>query len=321
MKLQGWLGEHWRVLATRLQRNELPHAVLICGDAGLGKRSLANALASAALCEARQADGHACGICKSCQLLTAGSHPDHILVGFEARDDGKLRSEITVEQIRQLSQRLSLSTQYGGLQIVIIDPADKMNTSAANALLKTLEEPSASTVIVLVSDHPAHLSATIRSRCQRIELKVPERARAMEWLVEQGISIELAEQALESALGNPGEALGAISNEVLGLRGECARDLLELNTARTSALTVADAWAADRPAERLWHAAVIARDEALRLADGKPGKLGLTGAGEIPKLAAWFAAANRSRELLNTQLRSELVVLDLLHAWQMPRRP
>jgi DNA polymerase-3 subunit delta' len=320
MKLQDWLAEHWRVLAARLERNELPHAVLICGDAGLGKRALASALANAALCESRQAQGRACGTCKACQLLAAGTHPDHIPVEFEARDDGKLRSEITVEQIRRLSQRLSLSTQYGGLQVVIIDPADKMNSSAANALLKTLEEPSASTVIVLVSDHPARLSATIRSRCQRIELKVPSLAEARDWLVEQGISVEAAEEALESTLGNPGEALNAISNEALGLRGECARDLLGLSTARSSPLAVADAWAADRPAERIWHAAVIARDEALRLALGKASKLGLTGASEIPKLAAWFAAANRSRELLNTQLRSELVVLDLLHAWQMPRR-
>lgn len=321
MKLQSWLGEHWRLLAARLQRNELPHAMLVCGDAGLGKRALAKALASAALCESRQTDGHACGHCKSCQLLAAGSHPDHMLIGFEAREDGKLRSEITVEQIRRLSQRLSLSTQFGGLQVAIVDPADKMNTSAANALLKTLEEPSGSTVILLVSDQPARLPATIRSRCQRIELKTPDAAEAANWLVEQGIAPRAARDALEASLGNPGEAFSAIGNETLGLRGECARDLLGLRTSRNTALEVADAWVSDRPAERIWHAAVIVRDEALRLAQGKPGELGLTGTDEIPKLAAWFVAANRSRELLNTQLRSELVVLDLLHEWQMPRRP
>ncbi|MGB0133745.1 DNA polymerase III subunit delta' [Dokdonella sp.] len=321
MTLPSWLGEHWRQLSARLQRNELPHALLICGDAGLGKRALASALAKAALCDSRLGDGHACGICRACQLLSAGSHPDHVPIEFEPRDDGKLRSEITVEQIRKLSQRLSLSTQYGGLQVVIIDPADKMNTSAANALLKTLEEPSASTVILLVSDRPARLPATIRSRCQRIELRNPEPGLARGWLEAQGVTVETAEAALACALGNPGEALNAINSNAMGLRDECAKDLLGLRTARISALTVAEAWAGDRPAQRLWHAAVIARDEALHLANGKPGRLGLTGAKEIPKLAAWFAAANRSRELLDTQLRSELVMLDLLHTWQMPRRP
>jgi DNA polymerase-3 subunit delta' len=321
MKLQVWLGEYWRQLSTRLERNELPHALLICGDAGLGKRALANALASAALCESRLPDGLACGKCRLCQLMAAGSHPDHMVVGFELRDDGKPRSEITVEQIRRLSQRLSLSTQFGGLQVVIIDPADKMNTSAANALLKTLEEPSASTVILLISDAPARLPATIRSRCQRIELKVPDLAEARLWLVEQGIAEKVAEEALKSTLGNPGEALGAINDQKLHLRSECTKDLFDLRAQKTTALAVADAWTADRPSERLWHAAVLARDEALQLARGGPGRLGLTGASEIPKLAAWFAAANRSRELLNTQLRSELVVLDLLHAWQTPRRP
>lgn len=320
MKLPVWLGEHWRSLQARLSRNELPHALLVCGDAGLGKRALVQELVFAALCESRHADGRACGNCKACQLLAAGSHPDHVRISFEERDDGKLRTEITVDQIRRLSQRLSLSTQYGGLQIAVIDPADKMNTQAANALLKTLEEPSASTVIVLVSDRPAQLPATIRSRCQRIEVRTPDASQARDWLVGQSISVQVAEDALDSSLGNPGAALLAIGDETLRLRRECARDLFDLRAARNTALAVADAWAGDRPAERIWQAAVLARDEALRLAQGQPGKLGLTGTGEIPKLAAWFAAANRSRELLNTQLRSELVLLDLLHAWQMPRR-
>jgi len=320
MILSPWLHDIWRSLAQRLQRNELPHALLIAGAAGLGKRELADALVSAALCEARAEDHLACGRCRSCLLLVAGSHPDRVEVTFGVRDDGKPRSEIVVEQIRLLSQRLSLSSQFGGLQLAKIDPADAMNANAANALLKTLEEPTAATVIVLVSDRPSRLPATIRSRCQRIEIAVPPVAEARDWLVKRGVNTAQADEALAASLGNPGLALNASQDDTLSLRAGCARDLAALRSGRASAVLIAEAWTADRPAERLWHAAILARDEAMRIARGEPGALGLTARGEIPKLASWFAATNRSRELLGTPLRGELVVLDLLHSWQAPRR-
>jgi DNA polymerase-3 subunit delta' len=195
-----------------------------------------------------------------------------------------------------------------------------MNASAANALLKTLEEPSASTVIILVSDRPSRLPATIRSRCQRVQVHAPVRVESLQWMHAAGADPALAEQALAVTLGNPGQAMQAIQDGSLGLRIDCRKDLLSLRDQRASALAVAEAWAADRPEQRLWHAAAVVHDEALILARGGKSALGLTGTDEISKLAAWFASANRSRELLATQLRSELVLLDLLHAWQMPRR-
>lgn len=319
MSFPPWLAETWRILSARLSRSELPHAILMCGDEGLGKRELADALVASILCESRGQAGHSCGTCRSCVLRKAGSHPDRVFISFELRDDGKPRSEITIDQIRALSQRLSLSSQFGGLQVVLVDPADRMNASAANALLKTLEEPTASTVIVLLSDAPARLPATIRSRCQRIEIHAPPADQALAWLGTQGIPSQEAREALSAALGNPGRALQAIKGDSLALRAECRKDLLALSTRRGDALAIAEAWSADRPAERLWHAGVVVRDEALQLAQGGASALGLTGADEIPKLATWFASANRSRELLNTQLRSDLVLLDLLHSWQMPR--
>ena len=319
MSLAPWLADGWRLLAVGLGRGQLPHALLIAGADGLGKRALADALVRAALCEARLPDGFACSRCRACLLLAAGSHPDRMQVTFGLRDDGKPRSEITVDQIRGLSQRVSLSSQFGGLQPVVIDPADAMNASAANALLKTLEEPTANTVIILVSDRPARLPATIRSRCQRVRVPVPASAQARDWLVGQGIPSPTADAALAAELGNPGRALAACADDTLSLRDRCRRDLAALR-AGASAVEVADAWAADRPAQRLWQAAVLARDEALDLARAASGAPGLTAADEIPKLAAWFAAANRARERLDTPLRSELVMLDLLHAWKYSRR-
>jgi DNA polymerase III subunit delta' len=319
MKLAPWLAEQWNSISGRLQKGRLPHAILLSGASGLGKRALADALAAAALCESRTANGSACEHCRSCLLIAAGSHPDRVRITFELRDDGKPRTEIVIEQIRALSQRLSLSSQFGGLQIVIIDPADRMNASAANALLKTLEEPSSSTVIILVSDQPSRLPATIRSRCQRLQINNPPHEQALEWLLRQGIPGKDAELALAAMLDNPGRALEALGDQTLKLRSDCSRDLLDLKTGRGSALAIAEAWAADRPSERLWHAAVLVRDEVVRLSRRQQGRLGLTGPEEIPKLAAWFAAANRSRDLLATQVRGELVVLDLLHTWQSPR--
>ena len=129
-------------------------------------------------------------------------------VSFELRDDGKPRSEIVIEQIRHLSQRLSLSSQFGGLQVVLIDPADKMNASAANALLKTLEEPSASTVIILVSDKPSRLPATIRSRCQRVQVHVPPHAQSLAVAgCRRRSGGRAPKQALAVTLGNPGQAM------------------------------------------------------------------------------------------------------------------
>ena len=317
--LAPWLDAAWRTLAARLADGRLPHALLFAGPPGLGKRELVEAFVRAALCERRAVDGHACGDCRACRLLAAGSHPDRVHVSFELRDDAKPRSEIIVEQVRQMSQRLALASQFGGLQVAVIDPADAMNASAANALLKTLEEPSSATVILLVADRPARLPATIRSRCQRIEVKPPAVDVAQAWLVGQGVAAPAADAALAAMLGNPGQARQALDSDVQALRDSCLRDLAALRRGG-SVLAIAEAWNADRPGERLWHAAVLARGEAIELARGGSSRFGLTGVDEIPKLAAWFAAANRAREWLDTPLRSELVVLDLLQAWQVPRR-
>jgi DNA polymerase-3 subunit delta' len=317
--LAPWLEESWRSLSSRLDDARLPHALLVTGPQGLGKRPLVDALVRAALCESRAVDGHACGGCRACQLLAAGSHPDRVQITFELRDDGKPRTEITVDQIRQMGQRLSLSSQFGGLQIAVVDPADAMNASAANALLKTLEEPASNTVIILVANRASRLPATIRSRCQRIEPRIPALDVARAWLLAEGIAGGAADAALAAMLGNPGQALAAASSGVQALRDSCVRDLASLRKGG-NAVAVAESWNADRPAERLWHAAVLARGEAMELARGARGSLGLTGVDEIPKLAAWFVAANRARELLDTPLRSELVILDLLQSWPLPRR-
>jgi len=315
MTLPSWLAPTWRVLADALTHKRLHHGLLLAGPKGYGKRALADAFAAAALCTQRGADDRACGACRSCLLVAAGSHPDLVRVSFELRDDGKPRSELTIDQMRNLSQRLSLSSQFGGLQIAIVDPADAMNGSAANALLKTLEEPSSATVIVLIADDPARLPATIRSRCQRIEMPRPTREEALGWLRAQGIGADEAARMLDASLGNPGLAAAWIAEGALAVREECLADLKALSSGRQGASAIAERWAADRADLRLWFAGVLAREEAERLGRGERGVFGLTARTEIPKLTQWFGLANRARGLLSTPLRADLILLDLLRGW------
>jgi DNA polymerase III subunit delta' len=319
MTLPSWIEPAWRVLADALAQERLHHALLLGGPRGYGKRALADAFAAAALCTDRSAEGRACARCRACLLVAAGTHPDLARVTFALRDDGRARSEITVDQLRALGERLALASQFGGLKIAIVDPADAMNPSAANALLKTLEEPAPGTVIVLVADDPSRLPPTIRSRCQRIVIPRATRAEAREWLRAQGIGDDVAEQALDASLDNPGQAAEWATDGGLGVRAECMADLAALSASRTRAAAVAERWAADRPEVRLWLAAALARDEARLIAAGRSGPLGLTAREEIPKLTRWFGRANQARGLLATPVRAELVLIDLLRDW--PARP
>jgi DNA polymerase-3 subunit delta' len=314
-KLAPWLTPAWEVLAQNLRTERLHHALLFGGPRGYGKRALAKAFAEAMLCTERGPAGFACGRCRSCLLVAAGSHPDLARITFELRDNGQPRTEITIDQMRALGQRLAMASQFGGWQIAIIDPADAMTANAANALLKTLEEPSRETVLALVADDPSRLPATIRSRCRRVDIALPSRADALEALREEGVPADVAEATLTASLDNPGRAREWAADGGLALLAECGADLAALSAARARPAAVAQRWAADRPDQRVWLASTLAREEARRLGAGGAGAFGLTARDEIPKLTAWFARANRARALLSTTLRTELVLLDLLRAW------
>ena len=318
MILAPWQEEGWRLLSERRTRNTLPHALLFCGPEGLGKRAFAEAFARSLLCQNIGADFQACNECRACKLFDAHSHPDCVRVNLELRDDGKLRTEIIVDQIRALGQRVALTAQFSGYQIALIDPADAMNPSAGNALLKTLEEPTPATLIILLSDHPARLSATIRSRCQRIDFRLPATAQALAWLDVQGIDKKTAAAALQASGGNPGTALSWARSGGLALREEVATDLRALLSAKTTVLDVANRWSKADAETRLWFAAALVQAEAHAHACGLPGPLALTTRSDFTKLAAWFDEANRARALLRGPLRPELVVLEVLSTWGRP---
>ena len=198
------------------------------------------------------------------------------------------------------------------LQVATIDPADAMNASASNALLKTLEEPTPATVIVLIADQPSRLSATIRSRCQRIDIKLPALDQATAWLTGQGIDAKTAQTALQASGGNPGLALKWAKEGGLAARNEVLADLRGLLAGKQSAVDIANRWSKDDAETRLWFAAGLIREEAQAQARGVAGPLALTSRRDFTKLARWFDHSNRARSQLRGPLRPELVVLDAL---------
>ncbi len=306
-----WHAEHWTRLQARRQRAALPHALLLCGAAGLGKRAFAERFVRGLLCM-QPLEGDACGQCRGCLLLAAGSHPDLVTLTFGLRRDGTARTEIVVDQIRELSARLAMRSQLGGWQVASIDPADAMNAAAANALLKTLEEPAAQTMLILLADAPWRLPQTIRSRCQRIEFHLPPFAEALEWLRDQGVRDATA--ALAAAGGNPGLARDWASAGALERRLEVREDLVALAAGRGQPVEVIRRWLDDDPAQRLWFAAQVAADEIR--ARSCQGDVPLASAMDVGQLGHWYAAANRTRESLRGPLRADLLLLELLAQWR-----
>ncbi|HEY4529655.1 MAG TPA: DNA polymerase III subunit delta', partial [Luteimonas sp.] len=205
--------------AAAIDAGRMGHALLFCGPSMLGKRLVAERLAQRVLCQAPDMGLRPCGQCRACALFCSRSqkepmeqrpdgslshpwghpgHPDAILVGHAWRmtpSPPRQLSVIPVDQVRELSARLSTTPQYGDAKVAIIDPADDMNDAAANALLKTLEEPVPGRYLWLLSANPARLPATIRSRCQRLDFRLPPADEAVAWLRARGHADAVAAEA------------------------------------------------------------------------------------------------------------------------------
>lgn len=172
-----WLDMPRQAFLTQLQSHQIPHAQLVGIDSAYGGELLSVFMARAAMCLQPKAVG-ACGLCKSCQLFDAGNHPDF----YQIEADG---NQIKVDQIRELCTRLTATAQQSGRRVALIHHSERLNSAAANALLKTLEEPGKETLLILQSDTPARLMATISSRCQRLPFAAPSKALIKNWLMQQ----------------------------------------------------------------------------------------------------------------------------------------
>lgn len=210
-----WQEDYWHTLQTQHKINQLPHALLFVGMPGIGKANFAYQFARSLLCESGTESNRPCGQCRHCLLIKAGNHPDYIII--EPEEMGKA---IKIDQIRTLIAYADKSAQLSLAKVIIINPADALNINAANALLKTLEEPSANTKIILVTSRLMSLPATIRSRCQIMHFRTPEKELSKRWLSEKGVGDDQLDLLLRLSHGAPLTVLDFIEKEELAFRRE-----------------------------------------------------------------------------------------------------
>ena len=212
MNLYPWQQQTWQRVQT--MRTKMPHALLLRGRAGVGKLAFAQNLAKLLLCSSPNSNGIACSQCPNCTWFAEGGHPDFMLISPEQDSDGtndevpsakkitKKSTTIKIDQIRELNGFLSLSNhQHDGMRIVLLCPAEALNLASANALLKMLEEPPRNTIFLLVTHQAQRLLPTIISRCQVIDMPMPDEAIACGWLTEQGVKDAMIQ--LSYASGSP----------------------------------------------------------------------------------------------------------------------
>jgi len=297
-------------LETALEGGRLPHALLLQGPAGVGKERFAAALAAALLCTGRGARLEACHACAECALTGAGSHPD--LHWLRRPED---RKTISVDQVRELAERLSMTSMRRGRRLAIVSPAHAMTINAQNALLKTLEEPAGGTLLLLVSSRPSAILPTLRSRCQRVELARPGEDLARTWLTGE-LGSEPPARLLELAHGAPFRAL-ELAPHVADLDAQMC-DLLEAYLAgrRDVTATAEDMLGDGLPARLDWLETWLGELARRRLiADAKPVTLPacpvLQRVGDEVNITALFGLVDRLREakrLLDGPVAGQLLV-------------
>jgi DNA polymerase-3 subunit delta' len=319
-----WQSEPWRRVHRARVAERLPHALLLEGPAGLGKRHFAELLARAVLCARAASDGTACGGCRSCSLVSAGTHPDLSLI--EPEEAG---GQIRIDTVRELAARERLTAQLGTYKVALIDPADAMNPAAANALLKTLEEPSSGCLMLLITAHPSHLPATIRSRCQRLSFSPPPEAVAVEWLAER---VGQVDPHLLYGLsgGAPLKALALIENGLREARERMLGDFAAMMANARDPVTIAETWNKSGPEQALEWLVGWALDMARLKASPSPplvfnpDKLellaGIADRIPTPTLHRLGARTLEARALVGTQVNMHLLLEGLLLEWASKAR-
>jgi DNA polymerase-3 subunit delta' len=314
-----WLEPFRERLTAVHRQNRFPHAVLLTGQAGMGKAVFAEELARFLLCEHPTDGRSSCRQCTSCTLFAAGSNPDYFRL--TPAEDSRV---IKIDQVRQLSGNLYLTSHGNGYKVAILIPADALNINAANSLLKTLEEPSDNTVLVLVSAHPSRLPATIRSRCQEIRIQATDRESTTRWLAARydGPSPEVY---LALANGAPLRALQLAQEQALEERQQRFRALVDILAGQESPLTVAQGWAADEDLKGLrWMREWLMDMLRIRLSGQTQGIHGIDLQDGLLKLArkldsrvlfGLLDGINRMLKLADSTLNRQMMIEDILLAW------
>jgi len=203
-----WQQHQWQLLQSQLQNNSLHHAFLLSGSKGLGKLDFAREFARVLLC--KNSNNAPCNSCDSCKWSVSGEHPD--MFYLTALEKSKI---IKVDQIRGLITDLAATSHQGGYQVVIVNPADSLALSSANALLKTLEEPMGRVVFLLVTTQANNIPATIISRCQLVPFKMQHYEEALTWVRQQLPNVQSQDAAILLRVSH-GSPLQAVSYDGLG---------------------------------------------------------------------------------------------------------
>lgn len=315
-----WQQNIWQGFQQRLREQRMPHALLLHGPEGTGKSVFSRVLAGSLLCEHGAESGEGCGSCSSCNLFEAGTHPDlHLLEPEEGKQ------VLAVDQVREMVGEFSYTPQISSRKVAVINPAEAMNSSAANSLLKTLEEPSGDAVLILISHSPASLLPTIRSRCQQVAFPPPSRGEAIEWLSSQlDDRGGMAGTVLEMAEGAPLRALRLSAEEQDGHYRQMTEELIELLQGRANPIRVAYRWSNKKldPATTLrwlqqWVTLIIKSQFSGETASAEPlsSLVRLLQQVERKRLFLFSDHVNRALRLATTPVNKELLFEGLLLEW------
>jgi len=239
-----WLKEPQQRLRSALESGHLPHSLLVLSVPGLGAEQLANWMTALVLCESL--GKRPCDVCPSCRLLRSDSHPDAHAVRLE--EDAQ---QIKVDQVRELIDSLTLKSYRGGYKVGVIEGAEALNTNGANAFLKTLEEPSADTVLIIIARPNHRLPATVASRCLRLLLRPPATDDAIAWLQAKVPGANRWHAALALAGGAPLSALRLDAEGLAEIDADMRQSIAELAEGSVDVTLLADRWVRSNPGVRI----------------------------------------------------------------------
>ncbi len=322
-----WHEPVWQQLLARVTSGTLPHALLLTGGNGIGKREFAVQLGKLLLCNTFQAKPNTenpvpCGHCQACALNKAMTHPDFKLV--EPESEGKI---ISIDQIRDLSEFLGLKSHYGLGQVAIIHPAEKLNRFAANSLLKTLEEPTSASLIILVTSQPSALLPTIRSRCQQVAFQQPTADTTLHWLKSNADTSDedKIKAMLHLAHGGPLVALEYLNNNTQALIEELLTSFVNVTLGRVDPVTVAKIWSETDVASLIkwlimWTSHMIHLKYGTQPPDsysmGESSLKKLAAAVDLLALFLFLDKLTEARRLVDSQANIQLLLEDMLIVWQ-----